>query len=84
MPPPLHSPNQEQLVKNRENRLVRAQSRIKAKGTFGTGEAQPTADEQLTRLEDDIRRLKIEFDIYFNGAAKRPPEAFAAIVRGES
>src|SRR5947199_4443509 len=34
---------------------------------------QPTTEEQLSRLEDDIRRLKIEFDIYFNGAAKRPP-----------
>jgi hypothetical protein len=34
---------------------------------------QPTVDEQLKRLEEDIRRLKIEFDIYFNGAAKRPP-----------
>jgi hypothetical protein len=30
-------------------------------------------DQQLGRLEDDIRRLKIEFDIYFNGASKRPP-----------
>ncbi len=36
-------------------------------------DAQPTVDEQLVRLEDDIRRLKVEFDIYFNGAAKRPP-----------
>jgi hypothetical protein len=34
---------------------------------------QPTPDEQLTRLEEDIRRLKVEFDIFFNGAAKRPP-----------
>lgn len=30
-------------------------------------------DKQLTRLEDDIRKLKIEFDIYFNGTTKRPP-----------
>lgn len=30
-------------------------------------------DDQLTRLEEDIRRLKIEFDVYFNGASKRPP-----------
>lgn len=30
-------------------------------------------DVQLARMEDDIRRLKIEFDIYFNGASKRPP-----------
>ncbi|MBP7415503.1 MAG: hypothetical protein WBC19_04930 [Pyrinomonadaceae bacterium] len=30
-------------------------------------------EKQLTRLEDDIRKLKIDFDIYFNGATKRPP-----------
>lgn len=30
-------------------------------------------DQQLGRMEDDIRKLKIDFDIYFNGAAKRPP-----------
>ena len=30
-------------------------------------------DQQLMRLEDDIRKLKIDFDIYFNGATKRPP-----------
>jgi hypothetical protein len=30
-------------------------------------------DRQLSRIEDDIRKLKIEFDIYFNGASKRPP-----------
>lgn len=30
-------------------------------------------DQQLAKLEEDIRRLKIEFDIYFNGATKRPP-----------
>lgn len=30
-------------------------------------------DHQLSRMEDDIRKLKIDFDIYFNGASKRPP-----------
>jgi len=30
-------------------------------------------DKQLVKVEDDIRRLKIEFDIFFNGAVKRPP-----------
>jgi hypothetical protein len=30
-------------------------------------------DAQLTRIEDDIRKLKIDFDIFFNGASKRPP-----------
>ncbi len=30
-------------------------------------------DQQIARLEDDIRKLKIDFDIYFNRGAKRPP-----------
>jgi len=30
-------------------------------------------DQKLSRLEDDIRKLKIDFDIYFNGSTKRPP-----------
>jgi hypothetical protein len=30
-------------------------------------------DMQLSRMEDDIRKLKIDFDIYFNGATKRAP-----------
>lgn len=36
-------------------------------------DAQPTVDEQLGRLEEDMRRLKVEFDIFFNGATARPP-----------
>lgn len=55
----------------RDNRLVRAQQRAKKQG--GTTEDQPTVEEQLSRLEEDLRRLKIEFDIYFNGASRRPP-----------
>ncbi|MCA1815923.1 MAG: hypothetical protein LC746_05865 [Acidobacteria bacterium] len=35
--------------------------------------APPTIDEQLVRLEEDLRKLKVEYDIFFNGAAKRPP-----------
>lgn len=30
-------------------------------------------EQQLARMEDDIRKLKIEFDIYFNGGTRRPP-----------
>ena len=30
-------------------------------------------DMQLSRMEDDIRKLKIDFDIFFNGATKRAP-----------
>ena len=29
--------------------------------------------EQLINLEEDLRRLKIEFDVFLNGGAKRPP-----------
>jgi hypothetical protein len=32
-----------------------------------------TADEEFNKLEDDIRRLKIEYEVYFNGASPRPP-----------
>ena len=43
-------------------------------------EAAAEIDQQIARLEDDIRKLKIDFDIYFNGAAKRAPlEARARI-----
>jgi D-serine deaminase-like pyridoxal phosphate-dependent protein len=36
-------------------------------------EESATLDQQIARIEDDIRKLKIEFDIYFNGGTKRPP-----------
>jgi hypothetical protein len=36
-------------------------------------EQTAVVDQQLNRLEEDIRRLKIEFDIFFNGSTKRPP-----------
>jgi len=32
-----------------------------------------TIDEELTKLEDDIRRLKVEYEVYFNGSSERPP-----------
>ena len=60
-------------MKTRDNKLLRAQERARSKNKFAVGENLPTVDEQLTRLEEDIRRLKIEFDVYFNGASKRPP-----------
>ena len=57
-------------MRDRDNKLQRAQLRA---NKFAGGDSQPTVDEQLTRLEEDIRRLKIEFDIFFNGGSKRPP-----------
>ncbi len=32
-----------------------------------------TVDEEFNKLEDDIRRLKIEYEMYFNGGTPRPP-----------
>lgn len=32
-----------------------------------------TIEDRLGRLEEDIRRLKVEYDVYFNGGSKRPP-----------
>ena len=32
-----------------------------------------TVDEEFNRLEDDLRRLKIEYEVYFNGGSPRPP-----------
>lgn len=55
------------------NKLLRSKQHAQTKSKYAAGENQPTPDEQLTRLEEDIRRLRIEFDIFFNGAAKRPP-----------
>ncbi len=33
-----------------------------------------TYDEDLTTLEEWIRRLKVEYDIFFNGNRKKPPD----------
>jgi hypothetical protein len=61
-------------VSQSDNKLFRSQTRSKTKNSKLTGgEYEPTVDEQLSRLEEDIRRLKIEFDVFFNGASKRPP-----------
>ena len=60
----------------RDNKFARQakerQSQQNRRGNVAA-DSQPTIDEQLKRLEEDIRRLKIEFDIFFNGASKRPP-----------
>ncbi len=32
-----------------------------------------TAEEELRLLEDSLRRLKVEYDIFFGGGSKRPP-----------
>ena len=32
-----------------------------------------TVDEEMDRLEDGVSRLKIEYEVYFNGSAPRAP-----------
>jgi hypothetical protein len=56
-----------------DNSFVRSQLRAKNKSKFAVADLEPSVDDQLSRLEDDIRRLKIEFDTFFNGASKKPP-----------
>src|SRR3954462_2677318 len=60
----------------RDNKFARQAKERKAqqaKRGIAPLDNQPTVEEQLKRLEDDLRRLKIEFDIFFNGGSKRPP-----------
>lgn len=56
-----------------ENSFVRSQMRAKSRSKFAAVDLEPSVDDKLTRLEDDIRRLKIEFDTFFNGASKKAP-----------
>lgn len=51
------------------SRLTNERRRLRG----GAADNEPTVEDQLARIEEDIRRLKVEFDIYFNGGAKRPP-----------
>jgi hypothetical protein len=56
-----------------ENKLVRRARERREKNKVGTYENQLTVEDRLARIEEDIRRLKIEFDVYFNGGSKRAP-----------
>ncbi len=53
------------LMANLNNKLYRQ--------TLSRREESAEIDAQLARIEDEIRKLKVEFDIYFNGGTKRPP-----------
>ena len=57
----------------RENKLLRSKLHVQARNKYSNADSPPTPDEQLSRLEEDIRRLRVEFDIFFNGGSKRPP-----------
>jgi hypothetical protein len=45
--------------------------------------ADLTIDQELDLLEDAFRRLKVEYDVYFAGGAKRPPEDNETRVRAQ-
>jgi hypothetical protein len=55
------------------NKLARLAQERREKNKSGIFDNEPTIEDRLARLEEEIRRLKIEFDIYFNGGSKRPP-----------
>src|SRR4029077_17301664 len=40
---------------------------------LGIGELSVTLDEELTLLETQLRRLKIEYEVYFSNPSKKPP-----------
>lgn len=59
----------------RDNKLSR-QARERREREIAKGivyETKLTIDEQLSHLEEDLRRLKVEYDVYFNGGSRRPP-----------
>ena len=56
-----------------DNKLARIAHDRREKNKTGIYDDAPTIEDRLTRLEEEIRRLKIEFDVYFNGGSKRAP-----------
>jgi hypothetical protein len=59
-------------LSSRDNKLARLAKERRDKNKVGAYE-EPTIEDRLARIDEDIRRLKIEFDVYFNGGTKRPP-----------
>jgi hypothetical protein len=55
-----------------QNKLARQQQNMRNLGK-NILEDVVTVDQHLARLEEDIRKLKIDFGIYFNGGLKRAP-----------
>jgi hypothetical protein len=55
-----------------QNKLARQQQNMRNLGKHVL-EDVVTVDQHLARLEDDIRKLKIDFGIFFNGGLKRAP-----------
>lgn len=58
---------------SKDSKLTRLARERRARTKANIPESGPTIEDHLARIEEDIRRLKVEFDIYFNGGSKRPP-----------
>jgi hypothetical protein len=56
----------------KDNKLARL-AKERRERNKGVVFEEPTIEDRLARLEEEIRRLKIEYDVYFNGGTKRPP-----------
>src|ERR1700693_2009415 len=48
-------------------------SRWRVTSRLSAGDPRVTIDEELTLLDSQLRRLKIEYEIFFSNPAKRPP-----------
>ena len=55
-----------------KNKLARLADDRRERNKTGTFETV-SMEDRLARLEEDIRRLKVEYDIYFNGGSETPP-----------
>jgi hypothetical protein len=56
----------------KDNKLARL-ARERRERNKGVVFEEPTIEDRLSRLEEELRRLKVEYDVYFNGGTKRPP-----------
>ncbi|MBC7798973.1 MAG: hypothetical protein H7Z37_19045 [Pyrinomonadaceae bacterium] len=70
----------EKSLKSQKNQQMALQDKNKVslygalpKRGIVEAEDRTGVDVQLIRLEEDIRRLKVEYDIFFNGGTKRAP-----------
>lgn len=60
------------MASNKTNKLARLADERRQRTKLGSVDFV-TMEDRLARLEEEIRRLKVEYDIYFNGGSKRPP-----------
>jgi hypothetical protein len=55
----------------RDNKFARQADQLSKRNS--AGENKSSIDIQLVKLEEDIRKLKIEYDVFFNNGSKRAP-----------